>query len=145
MVLRNVLAAMFLTAVITFPSSESSSVAEDAYPSSFTASMTSCDLDEGGRLSPIRREVYDEGRIIDISHRYHPDMPSWGSDDGLGEFLRLPASIEERLTRQQFRDENPRLTQGHTWMLQGTCTITILMRVSMLTRSTFMFLMWGQI
>lgn len=45
-------------------------------------------------LVPIRREVYGGGRIIDISHRYHPDMPSWESADGIGEFLSLPASMK---------------------------------------------------
>ncbi|CAI9285003.1 unnamed protein product [Lactuca saligna] len=94
MVLPNAAATILLTALITLSPFAFSSLVDDAYPSPYTAAMTSCDLDEGGRLSPIRREVYDEGRIIDISHRYHPDMPSWGSDDGLGEFLRLPASMK---------------------------------------------------
>ncbi|KAL7602659.1 hypothetical protein Lser_V15G22897 [Lactuca serriola] len=95
MVLPNAAATILLTALITLSPFAFSSVVDDAYPSPYTAAMTSCDLDDGGsRLSPIRREVYDEGRIIDISHRYHPDMPSWGSDDGLGEFLRLPASMK---------------------------------------------------
>ncbi|KAL4565013.1 hypothetical protein LXL04_029094 [Taraxacum kok-saghyz] len=95
MVLPSTAAVILLTALITYPSSGFSSIAENAYPSDpYIAAVTSCDLDEGGRVSPIRREVYDEGRIIDISHRYHPDMPSWGSDDGLGEFLWLPASMK---------------------------------------------------
>ncbi|KAI3690252.1 hypothetical protein L2E82_48231 [Cichorium intybus] len=92
MVLPN--AAIILTALIIFPLFASASIAQDAYPSPFIAAMTPCDLEDGDGLSPIRREVYDQGRIIDISHRYHPDMPSWGSDDGLGEFLRLPASMK---------------------------------------------------
>ncbi|GMJ09787.1 CYCLASE2 [Hibiscus trionum] len=43
---------------------------------------------------PVRREVYGDGRIFDISHRYTVDMPSWGSKDGLGQFLWLPASMK---------------------------------------------------
>ncbi|KAK7308782.1 hypothetical protein RJT34_05009 [Clitoria ternatea] len=31
--------------------------------------------------------------IIDISHRYHSDMPAWESKDSLGQFLRLTRSI----------------------------------------------------
>ncbi|KAL8116248.1 hypothetical protein AgCh_022667 [Apium graveolens] len=45
-------------------------------------------------LVPVRREVYDEGRIYDISHRIQPDMPSWGSDDGIGQVIWLPKSMK---------------------------------------------------
>lgn len=45
-------------------------------------------------LVPVRREVYGGGRIIDISHRYHSEMPSWESDDGLGHFLWLAKSMK---------------------------------------------------
>ncbi|PON88122.1 Kynurenine formamidase [Trema orientale] len=47
-----------------------------------------------GALIPNRREVYGDGRIFDISHRYTPDMPFWSSPDGLGEFLWLPRSMK---------------------------------------------------
>ncbi|XP_065872154.1 cyclase-like protein 2 [Euphorbia lathyris] len=43
---------------------------------------------------PLRREVYGGGKILDISHRYTTHMPSWGSNDGLGQFLWLPASMK---------------------------------------------------
>ncbi|CAJ1977406.1 unnamed protein product [Sphenostylis stenocarpa] len=45
-------------------------------------------------LVPPRREVYGNGRIFDISHRYHPDMPEYGSDKGIGQFLWLPKSMK---------------------------------------------------
>lgn len=45
-------------------------------------------------LVPPRREVYDNGRIFDISHRYQPDMPEWESNDGIGQFLWLPKSMK---------------------------------------------------
>ena len=36
----------------------------------------------------------ENGRIIiDISHRYHPDMPAWESKDSLGQFLWLTRSM----------------------------------------------------
>lgn len=74
----------------------SSSTNDDAYPSPYS---TTCDLKDevstSSSLTPIRKEVYDNGRIIDISHRYHPEMPSWKSDDGLGEFLTLSMSMKK--------------------------------------------------
>ncbi|KAD0793412.1 hypothetical protein E3N88_43709 [Mikania micrantha] len=86
---------ILLTILISSSTSASYSVADDAYPSPYTAGMPPCDLDDvSGSQTPVRREVYDDGRIIDISHQYHPDMPSWLSDDGLGQFLRLPASMK---------------------------------------------------
>ncbi|KAK7357665.1 hypothetical protein VNO80_16960 [Phaseolus coccineus] len=45
-------------------------------------------------LVPPRREVYGNGRIFDISHRYHPDMPAFESKDGIGQFLWLPKSMK---------------------------------------------------
>ncbi|KAL2490797.1 Cyclase family protein [Abeliophyllum distichum] len=59
-----------------------------AYPPPYGLDSTEEDL------VPVRREVYGGGRIIDISHRYHPDMPSWESDDGIGQFLWLPNSMK---------------------------------------------------
>ncbi|XP_038692078.1 cyclase-like protein 2 [Tripterygium wilfordii] len=62
-----------------------------AYPS--VTETSSCSL-RNDDLIPIRREVYDNGRIFDISHRYVNDMPTWTSTEGLGQFLWLPASIK---------------------------------------------------
>ncbi|KAG5074897.1 hypothetical protein JHK84_056128 [Glycine max] len=45
-------------------------------------------------LVPPRREVYGNGRIFDISHRYQPEMPEWESNDGIGQFLWLPKSMK---------------------------------------------------
>ncbi|XP_010057249.2 cyclase-like protein 2 [Eucalyptus grandis] len=65
----------------------------EAYPT--IASVGDCSVSDGGEeLKPIRREVYDGGRIFDISHRLTSDMPSWESEDGLGQFLRLAASMK---------------------------------------------------
>nr|GEX59299.1 putative cyclase family protein [Tanacetum cinerariifolium] len=65
------------------------SISNDAYPTT----TTSCDLNINNP-TPIRKETYDNGQIIDISHRYHPDMPSWDSDNGVGEIIRLPKSMK---------------------------------------------------
>ncbi|GAV81676.1 Cyclase domain-containing protein [Cephalotus follicularis] len=45
-------------------------------------------------LIPTRREVYDDGRIIDITHRYVTSMPAFNSNEGVGQFLWLPASMK---------------------------------------------------
>ena len=63
-------------------------LASEAYPSGY--GTDSCDVD----LVPVRQEVYDGGRIIDISHRYMPDMPAFESDEGIGQFLWLPKSMK---------------------------------------------------
>jgi kynurenine formamidase len=42
---------------------------------------------------PERREEFDGGRIVDISHYYRADMPAWVSAEGSGEFLRLARSM----------------------------------------------------
>ena len=46
-------------------------------------------------LIPPRREVYDNGHIYDITHKYVPSMPVWESKDGLGKhFLWLEQSMK---------------------------------------------------
>ncbi|XP_041012383.1 cyclase-like protein 2 isoform X2 [Juglans microcarpa x Juglans regia] len=66
-----------------------------AYPSNPGADNTESSLsDKHEELIPVRREVYDGGRIIDISHRYTPDLPSWDSMGSLGQFLWLRQSMK---------------------------------------------------
>ncbi|XP_027934365.1 cyclase-like protein 2 [Vigna unguiculata] len=57
-------------------------------------------------LIPPRREVYDNGRVFDISHRYVPELPVWESTEGLGQdFLWLTTSIknESRANNSKFK------------------------------------------
>ncbi|XVF01315.1 hypothetical protein REPUB_Repub04eG0077300 [Reevesia pubescens] len=78
---------LLLSTTITITATASTS----AYPSV----PTDCTVSTGDeKLVPVRREVYGDGRIFDISHRYTTNMPSWGSNDGLGQFLWLPASMK---------------------------------------------------
>ncbi|GAA0155160.1 cyclase [Lithospermum erythrorhizon] len=52
--------------------------------------------DEDGNsecLKPIRKEVYEGGEIIDITHRFTPNTPS-GAPDGIGEYIRLLLSMK---------------------------------------------------
>ena len=67
----------------------------EAYPS-IPGTQTTTDFSNNGELdlAPVRREVYGGGRIIDISHRFTLDMPSWDSVDGVGQFLWLPKSMK---------------------------------------------------
>ncbi|KAL2324214.1 hypothetical protein Fmac_023272 [Flemingia macrophylla] len=66
-----------------------------AYPSIPGVDTGECSFRGDGLLVPPRREVYDEGRIFDISHRYSPDLPVWESAEGLGEhFLWLEKSMK---------------------------------------------------
>ncbi|KAG6710617.1 hypothetical protein I3842_05G010400 [Carya illinoinensis] len=81
---------LFCAASLTIPAT-----ATNAYPSVPGTETSDCSLsDNYGDLIPVRREVYDGGRIIDISHRYTTDMPSWESSDGIGQFLWLPKSMK---------------------------------------------------
>ncbi|KAB1208422.1 Kynurenine formamidase [Morella rubra] len=71
------------------------SIATTAYPSVPGTETTECSVSTNNDDSiPVRREVYDGGRIIDISHRYTTDMPSFESADGIGQFLWLPKSMK---------------------------------------------------
>ncbi|KAJ9537977.1 hypothetical protein OSB04_030710 [Centaurea solstitialis] len=83
-------AILFTTLIIAFSPPATSFTAEDAYPFPHIIEPMPSYED----LSPVRREVYDEGRIIDITHRYRPEMPTWESEEGLGQFLWLPASMK---------------------------------------------------
>ncbi|KAL5857880.1 hypothetical protein ACOSQ3_005338 [Xanthoceras sorbifolium] len=63
-----------------------------AYPTIPGTGGSDCSVSDD--LTPVRLEVYDGGRIYDISHRYTSDMPSWDDTEGLGQFLWLPKSIK---------------------------------------------------
>ncbi|GMN37718.1 hypothetical protein TIFTF001_007064 [Ficus carica] len=76
---------------IPTPSLASTTAAYPSVPGNDDCSLAGRDNND---MIPVRREVYGEGRIFDISHRYTPDMPSWESDDGIGEFLSLPKSLK---------------------------------------------------
>ncbi|XP_061368881.1 cyclase-like protein 2 [Gastrolobium bilobum] len=69
--------------------------ASTAYPSIPGTDPGECSLIGGDSiLVPPRREVYDDGRIFDISHKYVPEMPVWDSEEGLGHFLWLQYSMK---------------------------------------------------
>lgn len=70
-----------------------SSAASSAHPA-YDSPATSCSTFADADLVPIRREEYDGGRILDISHAYREDMPAFASDDGVGQFLWLPKSMK---------------------------------------------------
>ncbi|CAA0806766.1 Cyclase family protein [Striga hermonthica] len=83
--------AMLLYAAIATP--------DAAYPPPYgldesftTASANAAAAD--GRASAASHDERGAGRIIDISHRYHEDMPSWESEDSVGQFLWLARSMK---------------------------------------------------
>lgn len=93
---RESLPALLLCAVMLTTASLSVATTAsniEAYPSGYGDSPGACDHSPGD-LVPTRREVYGGGRIIDITYRYTPEMPSWSSKDGLGQFLWLAASMK---------------------------------------------------
>ncbi|GAB4852895.1 Cyclase-like protein 2 [Ancistrocladus abbreviatus] len=63
-----------------------------AYPCGY--GEESCGLSVDSNLIPLRREVYEDGQIYDISHRYTPSMPAFDSVDGVGQFLWLRKSMK---------------------------------------------------
>lgn len=57
-----------------------------------TATCSDCWLSDSDKLArPILREVYDNGRIYDISHRYSKEMAYF---EGMGYHLWLQASMK---------------------------------------------------
>lgn len=73
----------------------SCSVATSGIDVAYTAVPDDCLLlGEDDVPVPVRREVYNNGQIFDISHSYLPDMPSYGLKDGVGKFLWLGMSMK---------------------------------------------------
>ncbi|KAK1292448.1 hypothetical protein QJS10_CPB17g02268 [Acorus calamus] len=89
-----VLLALSFLSLSPIISSSTSSFA--AYPDEAARGGGECGMKgaEEEKLIPVRREEYDGGRILDITHRYREDMPSWESDEGIGRFLWLPKSMK---------------------------------------------------
>ncbi|XP_065871171.1 cyclase-like protein 2 [Euphorbia lathyris] len=68
-----------------------STVAYPTVPGTTDTSVFSSETDD---LIPIRREVYGDGRIFDISHKYTSDKPAYGSENGMGRAVRLTESMK---------------------------------------------------
>ncbi|OVA15901.1 putative cyclase [Macleaya cordata] len=87
-----------LTFTVESLASCSSSSATEAYPSGYgDEHSSSCGASyshEHDDLVPPKREVYGGGRIIDITHKIRSDLPSFGSSEGVGQFLWLPSSMK---------------------------------------------------
>jgi hypothetical protein len=63
--------------------------------------------------APERREEFDGGQIMDISHYYREDMPAWESSEGVGEFLRLARSMRNGSDIANFSDLRLTAHSGH--------------------------------
>ncbi|KAK2985854.1 hypothetical protein RJ640_018720 [Escallonia rubra] len=79
-----------LLAIAIFPLATSSS--DVAYPSGYGDDFGTCGKDVD--LVPLRREVYDNGRIFDITHKLTPETPVGDSSEGIGQFLSLSLSMK---------------------------------------------------
>ncbi|VAI30675.1 unnamed protein product [Triticum turgidum subsp. durum] len=68
---------------------------EPAYPGyGATDAEPACGVKEEAAVPvPERREEFDGGRILDISHYYREDMPAFESAEGTPGFLRLARSM----------------------------------------------------
>ncbi|CAN1276704.1 Cyclase-like protein 2 [Linum perenne] len=86
---------IFLLLILTSTFLAAAASNDAAYPTipgtTDTSSFSTASSDD---LIPVRREVYGDGKIFDITHRYTVDLPVWESDDGLGQFLWLPKSMK---------------------------------------------------
>ncbi|BFG41923.1 hypothetical protein CerSpe_281970 [Prunus speciosa] len=87
---RHFLLLLLLPSAVVFTVAATTSLSNLAYPNPTVPD----DCSVSDVPVPVRREVYDNDRIFDISHRYVPDTQSWDSRDGLGEFLWLGASMK---------------------------------------------------
>ncbi|XP_047976905.1 cyclase-like protein 2 [Salvia hispanica] len=79
---------LLLTCALLLPLTAATSNAAYPPPYGLDQPCTSAAADD---LVP---QVYGGGRIIDISHRYHPDLPAWESADGIGRVVWLARSMK---------------------------------------------------
>ncbi|KAF2318669.1 hypothetical protein GH714_009776 [Hevea brasiliensis] len=89
---KNITSLLLLVSLLLSCLSTTASTA--TYPTIPGTADTSIFASQNDNLIPVRREVYGNGRIFDITHRYTSDMPWHGSDNGLGQFLWLQASMK---------------------------------------------------
>ncbi|GAB4852896.1 Cyclase-like protein 2 [Ancistrocladus abbreviatus] len=83
---------LFYTLVLISATANAAAETSTAYP--FGYGEESCGVSAAASAVPVRREVYGNGRIFDITHRYIPDMPAFELADGIGQFLWLPTSMK---------------------------------------------------
>ncbi|XP_074345141.1 cyclase-like protein 2 [Apium graveolens] len=90
--MKTVLIFLVYTQVLaTILFSVSISSPNQAYPSLYNDDEASC-IEKTQTLKPIRREIYGNGRIIDITHKFTPKTLS-GHPDGLVDFLTLSSNM----------------------------------------------------
>ncbi|KAF5954664.1 hypothetical protein HYC85_007520 [Camellia sinensis] len=93
--MRSPLVLPLCVTVLAIFSSALSSSPSDAYPSGYGDDLGSCRKRHTGEegLVPLRREVYGNGRIFDITHRFTPETPVGGTE-GVGQILSLSMSMK---------------------------------------------------
>ncbi|KAJ7967503.1 Kynurenine formamidase [Quillaja saponaria] len=106
---------LFAVGFIVSTCSVSVAATTTAYPSIPGTDSSDCSLasEDNDKLIPPRREVYGNGRIFDISHRYVTDMPAFESNDGIGDFLWLAKSMKNGSVANQSEMKLPSHTGTH--------------------------------
>nr|ACF78839.1 unknown [Zea mays] len=89
------LSQLLLLPVVTVVSGETAAHPGYAHAEEACSGMLEAEAEKATVLvpAPERREEFDGGRIVDISHYYREDMPEWESSEGSGEFLQLARSM----------------------------------------------------
>lgn len=64
------------------------------YPSEYDDGLGPCTGVGDLSLPPLRREVYEYGVILDITHKFTPHTPVGDSSKGIGQFLTLLMSMK---------------------------------------------------
>jgi kynurenine formamidase len=83
---------LLLLLSVTVVTSQSAHPAYDDSPLCTVTSDTEEQLTDIN-LTPVKLEEYGNGRIIDITHEYRPDMPAWLSADTIGQVVVLKESM----------------------------------------------------
>ncbi|KAI3916031.1 hypothetical protein MKW98_004472 [Papaver atlanticum] len=75
---------VYIVFILGFSSSSSLASPIEAYPS------------YGGecKIVPPKKEVFGNGRIIDITHKMRSDLPNFGSTESVGQLLQLAVSMK---------------------------------------------------
>lgn len=84
-----VLAELLVVSIISLTFSSPN----DAYPTGYGDEPGTC-VGSSNDLRPLRREVYEDGQIFDITHQFNPNTSVWDSDEGIEQLLTLLSSMK---------------------------------------------------
>ncbi|KAK4784678.1 hypothetical protein SAY86_019046 [Trapa natans] len=85
---------LLFVALASLSLSAAVAAASTAYPTIPGSTGTNSDCLGPDSLVPVRREVYGNGKIIDITHRITSELPSYETMGTVGQILWLPISMK---------------------------------------------------